>query len=133
MTDVWQEEDKEDDEVGLRVVFTIEYEDDDVDDVGFRQLTAMTRGSKNLQGGYAKVAVVLDDELQDKEVIQAVRKAAADAGMNLSQDCLPVFIAAVATRFDWHDVIYLMLDSGNLALLLAMQINLLNSPMVIFC
>ena len=87
VTDVWQEEDKEDDEVGLRVVFTIEYEDDDVDDVGFRQLTAMTRGSKNLQGGYAKVAVVLDDELQDKEVIQAVRRAAADAGMNLGQDC----------------------------------------------
>ena len=73
------------DEIGLRVVFTIQYEDGDAVDIGLGQLASMT------MVGDEAVPVLVEDKLQDTSVVQEVRRAALPVvGLKLDESCVDV-------------------------------------------
>mmetsp|Transcript_24282 Transcript_24282/g.58177 ORF Transcript_24282/g.58177 Transcript_24282/m.58177 type:complete len:888 (-) Transcript_24282:2119-4782(-) len=63
-------------EAGKRVVLSLHYEDDDRDDVCFKQVTAVTRLKSDGGKGFIKAPVILEDNKQDKKVVSAVREMA---------------------------------------------------------
>lgn len=87
VSEVWLDDKPMKGERGRRVNFRVNYEDGDEADVGFRQLTAVTRGAKDgrLADGYALAPVLLEDSLQDKKVLHEVRRAALAADIKLDE------------------------------------------------